>query len=127
MATFIKTDYTLFYCMIHDCGCLIKGNHDYTPEGYKMEHATNCAINCDTSDWYNMGMISYDGTEVSIIKQVRINYERYGGGYQFHMYADDITDEIGQSIIMDEDSPLVKWFEEVNNYSKSVGEVLFIK
>ncbi len=123
MTSFIKTTYTLFYCDMHDCGCLIKGNHDYTPEGYKMAHATNC----DTCDWYSMGEIEYDGIEVSIIKKVRINYERYGGGYEFNMYAYDITDETGQSIIMEEDSPLVKWFEEVNNYSKSVGEALFIK
>jgi hypothetical protein len=74
-----------------------------------------------------MGVIKYDGKQVNIIEQVRINYERYGGGYQFNMYSDDITDESGNSIIMDDESPLVKWFEEVNNYSKSVGEALYIK
>jgi hypothetical protein len=123
MASFIKTNYTLFYCTMHDCGCLIKGTHEYTPDGYKMEHSTIC----DTMDWYNMGEIEYDGVDVSIIKQVRINYERYGGGYEFHMYAYDITDETSESIIMEEDSPLVKWFEEVYNYSKSAGDVIFIE
>ena len=43
------------------------------------------------------------------------------------MYTSDITDETGNRIIMDDDEPLVKWFEEVSKYSKSVGEVLYIK
>jgi hypothetical protein len=108
---------------MHDCGCIIKGNHDYTPDGYQMVHATDC----ESGDWYNMGVIEYDGSRINILKQVRINYERYGGGYQFNMYTDDITDETGKSIIMDEETPLVRWFEDMYNYSKSVGEVLYIK
>ena len=123
----MESHYTLFYCYMHDCGCVIKGEHEYTPEGYKMAHATNCARECDTSDWFNMGMLSYDGIKVTIIKEVRVNYECYGGGYEFNMYTSDITDETGNRIIMDDDEPLVKWFEEVSKYSKSVGEVLYIK
>jgi hypothetical protein len=117
-----STLYTLFYCKIHDCGCIIKGTHKYTPEGYKMAHATNC----DTGDWCNMGILRYDGIVVSIIEQIRINYDRYGGGYQFNMYTDDITDEKGNSIIMHEDTPLVRWFEEVYNYSKSEEYIVYI-
>jgi hypothetical protein len=101
--------YTLFYCDVHDCGCVIKGNHEYTPEGYEMAHAIDgCARECDSSDWLNMGMLSYDGVEVIVIKEVRVNYDRYGGGYEFNMYSGDITDELGNRIIMEDNTPLVK-------------------
>jgi hypothetical protein len=123
----MESHYTLFYCYMHDCGCVIKGEHEYTPLGYNMAHAENYARNCDTSDWYNMGVITYDGNKVNIIKQIRINYDRYGGGYEFNMYKDEFTDAEGNRIIMEDESLLINWFEEVSNYSKSVGEVLYIK
>jgi len=88
-----------------------------------MAHADNCEV----CDWNNMGMIEYDGIQVNIITQVIINYDRYGGGYQFNMYSDSITDTSGNPIIMEEDTPLVKWFEDMYNYSKSVGKILYIK
>ena len=116
-----NTEFTLFYCVAHDCGCLIKGSHEFTPQGYTMAHATNC----DKADWYNMGTISYDGVDVNIIKQVRINYDNYGGYYQFNMFTDDITDDVGNSIIMHEETPLMKWFESVYNYSKIFGDVIY--
>ena len=123
----MESHYTLFYCYMHDCGCVIKGEYEYTPIGYNMAHAENCARECDTSDWFNMGVITYDGNKVIIKKEVRINYDRYDGGYEFNMYKDEFTDAEGNRIIMDDDAPFVKWFEEVSKYSKSMGEVLYIK
>ena len=62
----MESHYTLFYCYMHDCGCVIKGEYEYTPIGYNMAHAENCARECDTSDWFNMGVITYDGNKVII-------------------------------------------------------------
>uniref|UniRef100_A0A6C0IHZ2 Uncharacterized protein n=1 Tax=viral metagenome TaxID=1070528 RepID=A0A6C0IHZ2_9ZZZZ len=110
-----EVKYTFVYCQMHDDGCLIKGQHEYVPEGYKMAHSDKCA-NCD---WYVEGVISYDGINIKILEDIRIDFSRYGGEYYFHMYASAITDELGNTIILDEDSDIFQWIESVAEYAKS--------
>jgi hypothetical protein len=80
--------YTFIYCMMHDDGCIIKGQHAYVPEGYKMQHATTC----ESCDWYKMGVIN---DQFDIIEAVRLNYDLYGGGFTFGHYVDTLTDAFG--------------------------------
>lgn len=115
--------YTLIYCEYHDDGWLIRGNHDYVPHGYQPRHSDKC----EACDWYENGIISYDGKNIKIIKEVRINYDRYNGGFSFNIYPCEVTDENGTPLdyeyedeIKDEymyeydrETPLSKWFDEV--------------
>jgi len=102
--------YSLFYCMIHDDGCLYTGNIDYLPDEASMCRTTKC---CST-DWYNMGIISYDGKSVTVLRDVQTCYSRYGGGFEFYMYANSIIDEKFNNQELNEDEPLYKWFIEYN-------------
>ena len=113
------TDYTLIYCMMHDEGCVIKGHHDYVPYPYDMQHSSKC----ESCDWYEMGVISYNGKEIKIKKDIRVDYSRYGGGYQFNMYNDSFTNEVGKPIIFDEESPIYVWFETVSSYTDTFDTI----
>ena len=86
--------YTFIYCFDHDDGCIIKGRHSSVPEGYIMQHSTTC----DFSDWRNMGVIQSNGSTFNVIEPVRINYDRYAGGFIFALYQDTLTDEKGNPI-----------------------------
>ena len=88
------TCYTFIYCMLHDDGCIITGNHPYVPAGYVMAHATNC----ESCDWYTMGVIQYNGSSFDIVQTLRVNYDKYGGGFIFRLYSNTLTDEKGNSI-----------------------------
>ena len=96
--------YTFIYCMMHDDGCIIKGQHDYVPEGYVMQHATNC----ESCDWYNMGIIN---NNFEVVERLRLNYERYGGGFTFGHYVDTLTDAMGNRM---ENKGLDAWLREIN-------------
>ena len=103
--------YTFMYCMYHDCGFIIKGYHKYVPSCYYMEHSNEC----ESCDWYNMGVILYTGSFIRVIERVRLDYSRYGGGYNFSGYINTLTDEKGNKIDIDDDSILYKWIEEKSN------------
>jgi hypothetical protein len=95
--------YTFFYCMLHDEGFIITGKHNYVPEGYAMQHSTNC----ESCDWYNMGVID---TNFKVIIGVRLNYERYGGGFTFGHYINTLTDTTGNKV---ENEALDTWIREI--------------
>ena len=71
------TDYTFIYCMMHDDGLIIEGNHT-------MRHCDNC----EPCNWYNMGVIRYNGSTFDIVESVTVDYDRYGGGFMFIGYTD---------------------------------------
>lgn len=98
--------YTFIYCMMHDDGCIITGNHAYVPEGYAMRHATNC----EPCDWYNVGVINEN---FDIIEAVRLNYDRFGGGFTFGHYVDTLTDALGNPL---ENKALDNWLREHDAY-----------
>ena len=102
----MEETYTFIYCMIHDDGCIIKGNHPYVPDGYTMRHSDKC----EYIDWYNMGVIKYNGCNFDIVEDVRINYDRYGGGFMFIGYTNTLTDTSGHII---ENDLLDKWIEDI--------------
>jgi hypothetical protein len=110
--------YTFIYCMMHDDGCIITGNHDYVPEGYKMQHATNC----ESCDWYNMGIIT---NKFDIIKAVRINYDRFGGGFTFAHYVDTLTDETGNTLV---NEVLDDWIRDIyEEHSEEPNDMVFLE
>ena len=86
--------------MNHDDGCIIKGRHQYVPEGYVMGHSPVClpANACNSGDWYVMGVIQSNGTNFDIIEPLRVNYDEYGGGFIFRLFANTLTDEKGNLI-----------------------------
>ena len=101
-----KTDddyYTFIYCTMHDDGCIIKGNHPYVPEGYSMQHSEECK----SCDWVNMGIID---ANFDVVENVRVNYDRYDGGFMFIGYRDTLTDENGNRMLQND--LLNKWIEE---------------
>jgi hypothetical protein len=101
----MTTDYyTFMYCMIHDDGFIIRGNHLYAPDGYSTQHCDKC----ESCDWYNMGVIKYNGSSFDIVENMRVDYDRYGGGFMFIGYTDTLTDEKGATI---ENEELNKWIE----------------
>ena len=63
------TDYTFIYCMMHDDGLIIQSNHPYVPEGYIMQHCNNC----ESCDWYNIGVIRYNGSNFDIVESVLLS------------------------------------------------------
>ena len=106
--------FTFMYCMMHDDGFIIQGNHDCVPEGYVMRHSTQCEF----CDWCNMGVVEVNNDEINIINTVRVNYDRYGGGFIFRLYLGTLTDDKGNSINFDNDDNednfiLYKWIEHI--------------
>ena len=95
--------YTFFYCMLHDEGFIITGKHNYVPAGYAMQHAANC----ESCDWYNMGVID---ANFKVIIGVRLNYERYCGGFTFGHYINTLTDTTGNKV---ENEALDTWIREI--------------
>ncbi len=107
-----NTYYTLFYCVMHDIGFVIQGKYEYAPEFITKNKPCGFNSNCEYLDWYNKGIISFDGKEVCILSDmIQSDYCRYGGGFEFDMYSYNILDMENKHI----DSPhplLVKWFRE---------------
>lgn len=97
--------YTFIYCMYHDDGCIIKGNHQYVPASYIMSHSGKC----ESCDWYPMGIISFDGSHINIIDKVRTNYDKYNGGFKFTGYIHTLTDEYGNYLDRETNSVLYEW------------------
>ena len=95
--------YTFFYCMLHDEGFIITGKHNYVSAGYAMQHATNC----ESCDWYNMGVIDEN---FKVIIGVRLNYERYCGGFTFGHYINTLTDTAGNKV---KNEALDSWIREI--------------
>ena len=101
--------YTFIYCDQHHYGCIIKGNHPNAPKGYFMRYSEECETCCE-SDWVNMGVINYNGSTFDVVESVRVNYDRYEGGFMFTDYIDTLTDENGDRITQNE--LLNEWIEE---------------
>jgi hypothetical protein len=99
---------TFFYCFMHDDGFTIQGKHAYVPEGYAMKHSDTCEL----CDWRNMGVIQYNASNLQVIEEVTVNYDRYGGGFVFRCYLSTLTDEKGNTI---EDKVLDEWIEDIAN------------
>jgi hypothetical protein len=94
--------YTFIYCMKHDDGAIITGRHNYMPDGYVIRHANNC----ESCDWYTMGVID---DKFNIVERLRVNYERYFGGFTFGHYVNTLTDEVGNPL---ENERLDTWIIE---------------
>lgn len=105
------TDYTFIYCMMHDDGIIIKGNHPYIPDGYFMQHSEKC----ESCDWHNTGLIKYNGSNFDVVERVRVNYDKYGGGFMFIGYTKTLTDENGNIV---ENELLDKWIENISKNEK---------
>ena len=110
--------FTFVYCMLHDDGCIIKGRHQYVPEGYLMAHSPAClhanacsthANACTPGDWYVMGVIQSNDTSFDIIEPLRVNYDEYGGGFIFRLFANTLTDEKGNLM---ENKLLDDWIDD---------------
>ena len=99
--------FTFIYCMKHD-GAIITGRHKYMPEGYVIRHANNC----ESCDWYTMGVID---DNFNIVERLRINYERYCGGFTFGHYVNTLTDEVGNPL---ENERLDTWLIETHANAK---------
>jgi hypothetical protein len=127
-----NTTFTFMYCMMHDDGFIIQGNHDCVPEGYDMKHSTQCEV----CDWCNMGVVEVKvknnevknnkvkNNDITIIKTVRLNYDRYGGGFIFRLYIGTLTDDKGNSIHFDNEHNddddednciLYQWIDYIND------------
>ena len=102
-----EIDYTFIYCIYHDEGCIITGNHTYVPVNYTMQHSNRC----ESCDWKNMGVIKYNGSSFDIIKSVTTNYDKYNGGFTFIGYINTLTDKNGNMI---ENDLLDKWIKDVS-------------
>jgi hypothetical protein len=104
------TYYTFFYCYIHDDGWIIRGRHACVPEGYQHEHAHNC----DWGDWHNQGIIvtNRESGIMDIVEEVRLDYDRFGGGFVFALYQDTLTDETGKKLNMDDHPKLKEWINQ---------------
>jgi hypothetical protein len=87
---------------------MIEGSHKYVPDNYPMAHSARC----DSGDWSNAGIIKCEEDCVKIVTSLRINYDRYGGGFHFSLYMNTLTDEKGNNLEIDKDSILYKWLEE---------------
>ena len=107
------TAYTFIYCMKHNDGCIIKGNHPYVPAGYSMRHSDHC----ESGDWYNMGVIRYNGSNFEVVEKMRVDYDRYGGGFMFIGYTNTLTDENGHRC---ENALLEKWVEKISKIKNKV-------
>jgi len=121
--------YTFTYCMTHDDGRIIKGNHLYVPDDYNMCNTKNFKYSktCKSCDWYNMGIVKYNGYTIEVIEPVKINYDRYGGGFKFiYFNYSKITDETGHEFEKTTPSyiTLCKWIEDT---SKLENTQLFVK
>ena len=108
--------FTFMYCFMHDDGFIIQGNHDYVPYGYVMQHSQTC----ECCDWYNMGVIEIKNDEITVIKSVRVNYDRYGGGFIFRLYIGTLTDDKGKYIDLEDDCILYQWIEYINDTCKNI-------
>jgi hypothetical protein len=113
--------FTFFYCMLHDDGFIIEGQHSYVPADYVMAHSDKC----DVCDWCQMGVISYTSldpttsfgstsfgstTEFEILERITFDYDRYGGGYSFRMYEQTLTDVKGCPV---DNEALDAWIREM--------------
>ena len=96
---------TFFYCMLHDDGFMIEGQHSYVPEGYVMPHSDKC----EACDWRQMGVVCHT-TEFEILEPVTFDYDRYGGGYTFRMYEQTLTDVKGCPV---DNEALDAWIREL--------------
>jgi hypothetical protein len=56
-----------------------------------------------------MGVIRYNGSNFDVVETVRVDYDKYAGGFMFLGYTDTLTDENGNWI---ENDVLNKWIEE---------------
>jgi len=56
-----------------------------------------------------MGVIKYNGSSFDVVESVRVDYDRYGGGFMFVGYTHTLTDEKGAII---ENEELNKWIED---------------
>jgi hypothetical protein len=97
--------------MMHDDGCVIQGNHPYVPEGYFMQHSKKCEF----CDWHNMGLIKYDCSKFDVVKDVIVDYDRYGGGFMFIHYTNTLTDKNGH---MSKNDLLDEWIENISQIKK---------
>lgn len=87
--------YTFWYCNHHDEGFLIKdASTDVIPSWCNREHlCIKKNHTCDDLDWYQKGVINYDGQEVVELENVHVNYQRDEGGFGFTLEGYKIVHE----------------------------------
>ena len=119
-----NTHYTFMYCAEHHHGCMVQGWHETIPDGFNL---LNSPHSNDTHRWENMGVIYYtryaddeeipeDTPIVTIVQSVKITYDSYKvSDFKFHHYRYCVTNEKGQEIYLDEDTPLYKWFDDISD------------
>lgn len=115
--------YTFMYCTEHHHGCMIQGWHETVPDGFTLLNSPHAN---DTHRWLRMGVIYYahclddheipqDEPGVAIVQSVKITYDSFEeSNFNFHHYRECVTNEKGQEIYLDEDTPLYKWFDDIS-------------
>jgi hypothetical protein len=116
--------YTFMYCVEHHHGCMVQGWHKTIPDGFKL---LNSPHSNDTHRWVSMGVIYYthylndaeipdDVPSVAIVQTTKITYDSYeGSDFKFHHYREYVTNEKGQELYLDEETPLYKWFDDISD------------
>lgn len=131
----------LVYCVCHgECylrQCTIEEkdfDNDNCLLTYKPPHTNyELANRCDYTDLYNMGIINFyeneDSSEVElrIIKDIRLDYDRFCNGTEFihfyNKYKDTITDAYGNEIVY-KNNNLAEWFEYIEANKVEYGPFL---
>jgi hypothetical protein len=103
---------------------MVQGWHKTIPDGFKL---LNSPHSNDTHRWVSMGVIYYthylndaeipdDVPSVTIVQTTKITYDSYeGSDFKFHHYREYVTNEKGQELYLDEETPLYKWFDDISD------------
>lgn len=119
-------NFMLVYCKIHDACYLMRcsnKNIDKVLLTYKPPHTKYQLANvCDETDLYNMGIFNFyedketNKVDITIIKDVRINYSKFGNMVKFNdfynQYTNTITDECGNELYFT-NTNLAIWFNYI--------------
>ena len=103
--------YTFWYCTFHDDGYLINTDtHTHmVPDWHPMCNSSKCT----SGDWTNKGVlqIDLDTQAISELCDITMDYERYGGGFDFKYYSYGYYVKTSPDIIpIEPDTTLGNWF-----------------
>jgi hypothetical protein len=102
-----KDTYTVFYCERHDQGFVVQGHYEDDPTPAMLNASCGPNHGCYGTVF---GQLVLRGNEVddSKCRAYRVNYDRYGGGWELGMYATCVLDSNLTPI--DCPQPLANWF-----------------
>lgn len=110
-----KTYYSIVYCTLHDSAFIVRGNFPYGLPTHFKNNNDDCGSmsnKCDHCDWINNGIISLEGTNISIVEKVETDLnKKYRGNFTLSMIS-NIFDENGNSIDGEMDSELYAWLKK---------------